>query len=86
MRKKPTTKLAPIDANTTNQVCELPRDNVDTDEHWIITDGATVTIAAQRPGVAATAMVKLPKPTFDAFVRWYTTGRWRTPRKKAVPS
>lgn len=72
-------KLTPRTARTVADVCALRHDNVATPEHWIITDGRRVTIAAQRTGEPCTGKVSLPLATFEAFIDWYDTGRFRSP-------
>jgi hypothetical protein len=73
-------KLTPIEANTISKTCKLPRDNVSTDEWWMLTDGLHVTICEQMVGSQAENCVRVPKKVFDAFARWYMTGKWRCPR------
>lgn len=77
MAKKTTPRLANGD-----DVLALTRDNVGTEDYWIITDGFTVTLACQKVGEPSTAMVSLPKVVFDAFADWYMTGNWKRPRKR----
>lgn len=80
-KRKQAKILTPRQARTLDQVCAMPRDNVGTDEHWLLVDGHTVAICQQRDGESPTAKIVMPRETFDAFADWYTTGRWRKPRR-----
>ena len=75
-------ELTPRKAKTLQVIAALPRDNVGTEHHWIILDGGNVTIAAQQPGSPPTAIITIPRETFEAFADWYNTGVWRKPRKR----
>jgi len=76
-------RLTPMEANTIEQVCELPRDNIDCNGFWILSDGCEVTIAKQEVGSPSTQKVNIPKPVFDYFVRWYATGKmFNKPRRR----
>ena len=75
--------MTPREAKTIAQVYDLPRDNVDTDAHWILTDGITITLRAQRNGEPSTESITLPRATFEAFIDWYNTGKFKRPQKKA---
>jgi hypothetical protein len=77
---------APREAKTLDELCSIPRDNVGTNDHWIITDGCEVTLAAQRSGSLPTATVSIPRATFEAFIDWYNTGIWRKPRARKAAS
>jgi hypothetical protein len=74
--------MTPREAKTFDELCKLPRDNVDTDAHWLMADVDTVTIAAQRNSEECTAKVKLPRATFEAFIDWYNTGKWKARRSR----
>lgn len=79
--------MTPREAKTFDDICSLPRDNVSTDEHWIIINGENdVCISTQRNGEPRTESVHLPRETFEAFIDWYNTGKWKKPRKKKVKS
>jgi hypothetical protein len=82
MKKRATAAktITPRNAASFNEICEMRRDNVSTREHWMITDGHTVTLATQKNGQAATESVSMPRKTFDAFADWYMTGTWKAPR------
>ena len=77
--KKAAPVVAPIDAKTFEQICAMPRDNVDAAQFWMITDGEFVTIAEQEPGREPVGKVSVKRKVFDAFVRWYMTGEWSGP-------
>lgn len=81
--KRKVTK-APIDARTFEDICAMPRDNVEAEDFWMITDGYEVTIADQKSGAHPTQKISLPRDVFDAFVKWYVTGRFRKPSRKAA--
>lgn len=70
----------PIDCKTVDDVCRLPRDNVDIGDFWMLTDGFQVTMAHQVVGAPATS-VSMPRDTFNKLIAWYTTGVW--PQRKA---
>lgn len=76
--------MTPREAKTFEQICELDRDNVDTDEHWMILDsgGDEITLAAQQLGKPSSAKISMPRATFEAFIDWYNTGTFRKPRAK----
>jgi hypothetical protein len=63
--------LSPRKARTDNELCQMRRDNFDTDNHWILTDTFRVTIAAQKLGEGATQSITVPRKTFDKLVDWY---------------
>lgn len=53
-------------------VAQRKADNFIKDDFWILCDGFTVTIAEQRSGEQATQAIRVPKATFDYFVKKYT--------------
>ena len=80
-RKSQKRVRSPREAETFDQVRELPRDNVSIGSHWMLYDGYEVTIALQRRGEGAQAMVSMPRWKFDRFSRWWQTGEWGRPKK-----
>lgn len=74
MRKK--RNLLPIEARSFKQACKLRRDNVDTDDYWILIDAMrdTVTIGKQRAGEPSEWMHAIERKDFDKLVRWYVLG------------
>ena len=71
---------APCDAKTLNQLCELPRDNIDAGKWgWIIVDEDAVGIRQQRPGEESTQDITIPRTVFEKFARWYLTGSTNKP-------
>ena len=50
----------------------LRRDNFDKGDFWIVCDGFTVTLAEQRVGESPSQTIRIPKTTFDFFVKRYT--------------
>ena len=63
--------MRPYDAKNLDKVCTLRRDNFDTNDCWILTDGHRVTIAEQKVGEAATQSITLPRATFNKLIAWY---------------
>ena len=71
-------KHSPKTAKTFEQVCTLRSDNADAGDFWIITDGPTVSLNAQKLGHPASASITIPKEEFNRLIRWYhrpTKGR-----------
>lgn len=62
---------APKDCKTIVEICKLQTDNHSLKEHWIITDGYTVSLANQRSGEPATEIISMPKAKFDKLIEWY---------------
>ena len=50
----------------------LKRDNFDKGDFWFLSDGFNVTIAEQRVGESPAQSIRVPKATFDYFVKKYT--------------
>ena len=50
----------------------LQRDNFDKGDFWFLSDGFTVTLAEQRVGESPAQSIRVPKATFDYFVKKYT--------------
>jgi hypothetical protein len=74
MKKKSTPKyMSPYRADTTDKVCSLNRDNINGEDCWILTDGYTVTVTAQKPGEGPTGQVSLPRAQFAKLARWFFT-------------
>jgi hypothetical protein len=65
------TYLSPYGANTLDKVCRLGRDNFSAGEHWILTDGFTVSVTAQKAGSAPTRQVTIPRKEFNKLISWY---------------
>jgi hypothetical protein len=61
-----------LECQTEYDVSQRKRDNFDKDDFWITCDGFTVVIAEQRAGENTTQLIRIPKSTFDYFVRKYT--------------
>lgn len=74
-RRKRKQRLTPKAARTHKALCALPRDHVDTRNHWFMVGEKRVFIYAQRTGHAHTGRVEMPRRTFEMFARWYATGR-----------
>lgn len=68
-------KIAPIEARKFNQICTLPRDNLDAGGFWIQLDEGVVTIAKQKPGEPCENSMDIPRSAFDRLARWYVTGK-----------
>jgi hypothetical protein len=72
MKKAPT----PIQCKSLESICKMPRDNIDLPkDFWMITDGYEVTIAQQKAFEDPSQKISIPKPIFDACVKWYLTGK-----------
>lgn len=63
--------MKPIDCNSEEAVCSLSESVVETKDFWMLTDGNTIVIHRQTSGESSQEAVRIPKRTFDAFVRWY---------------
>ena len=57
-----------LEADTTEKVCALERDNQTFGGYWILSDGNTVSIAKQKTGEPAEAMVSVPLKVFRKMV------------------
>lgn len=68
------TTSIPALARTIDECAVMKRDNVSRGDFWIITDGYSVTLAAQKVGESATGVASIPRDVFLRFVRWYLTG------------
>lgn len=53
-------------------VAQRKADNFIKDDFWIVCDGFTVTLVEQREGESPTQSIRIPKATFDYFVKKYT--------------
>lgn len=73
--------MAPRDARNETDIRAMPRDNVESGDFWMITDGCQVSLAQQQIGKSPTASIGVPRKVFDAFVDWYMSGRWVAPRR-----
>ena len=76
-RKALTKPKAPIEANTFDEICKLPRDSLSTKEFWLQIDVGSVFLAQQRIGKACQAEISIPRKDFDRLVKWYMTGKAR---------
>lgn len=61
-----------MECNGENRIAELKRDNFDKGDFWFLCDGFNVSIAEQRVGESPTQAIRVPKATFDYFVKKYT--------------
>jgi hypothetical protein len=55
-----------------DQVLTLRRDNYTAGDYWILADGDTVTVCAQKVGESPIGSVTIPREEFNRLVRWYT--------------
>lgn len=68
-------KVAPQDARTFKQICELPRDNVSWGDFTIMFSGERdIHISEHAVGASPTQRLTIPRHVFEKFVRWYQTG------------
>lgn len=63
--------MRPCDAKNTDEVCALQRDNFDSSDFWILTDGYQVSIADQKRGAPPAQHINIPRPIFNRLVAWY---------------
>ena len=68
---KRTTRLAPKDAKTEQQVRQLKRKSYQAETAWISVESNSVFICEQVFGTPALGRVILQRKTFDAMIRWY---------------
>jgi phage I-like protein len=69
--------LTPKTANTEEEICKLNRDNVSTKNYWFLVEENHITLAKQKSGEQAEAAISIPKKTFNAFIKFYETGKMR---------
>jgi hypothetical protein len=69
------TTLVPSQAKNFSQVCQLPTDNAEYGDAWIILDWPSLVIKNQKLGEASTGSVTLSKRQFNRFVKWWQTGK-----------
>lgn len=81
---KTKTPRTPREARTMNQICAIPRDNIDRGDYWMMLGAGEVTLAKQQVGGPPDARLDIPRRVFDAFVDWYQTGQWPPKRKQKV--
>lgn len=70
---------APYQCKTFDEVCKIPRDNIDVgNSHWMMIDAGPadheVVITEQRSGDKASAQIRIPREVFVKMARWYLTG------------
>lgn len=70
---------------TERQSLRIRRDNLSTQDAWILVDVASdrVTLCNQKPGESATGEVHFSRKDFNKFVDWYT--RPQKMRKAGAP-
>lgn len=61
-----------MEINSDKDVAALKRDHFEKGDFWFLCDGFNVTIAEQRVGESPTQSIRVPKATFDYFVKKYT--------------
>jgi len=71
-----------MEVNTLDQLCRLTYDNVTAGDFWLLSDAATVTIAAQKVGESPSARVTMTRKDFNQLVRAYT----RQQRLRSTPT
>jgi hypothetical protein len=70
MRSKQNT-LRPIDARTFDQICGLPRDNIESGGYRICVDAEEVAIRHQRREQPVSEQIVIPRRAFNKIVKWY---------------
>lgn len=73
MRKSKAKTLAPYQCRSTNDLCQLQRDNLNFKRCWLLVNEGHVTIAEQVIGQNSTTMVRISKRAFESMARWYLT-------------
>lgn len=68
----PLVRLRSASESNLDQLCELGRDNWAYGNHWMLTDGYTVTVCAQKLGEKPTESITLPRRVFNALLKGYT--------------
>lgn len=63
--------MRPYDAKADSDLMKLRRDIKDTDDFWILHAGDHITLAEQRVGEPAKAMLTIPRRDFNKLIRWY---------------
>lgn len=58
-------------ANTEKQICSVYRDNLSTEDYWIMGNPDSVTIAKQRNGESSEWIVQIPKKDFNKLIDFY---------------
>lgn len=61
--------MRPYDAKGENS--NLPNDNHEVGDFWILTDGFHVTIREQMTGESPTQGVSIPRTEFNRLIDWY---------------
>ena len=61
-----------LECKNDTDVASRKADNFIKDDFWILCDGFTVTLAEQASGESCTQSIRIPKSTFDYFVKKYT--------------
>ena len=69
--------MTPKEAKTFEQICKLPRDNVESGDFSIVLGSQEIYLAEQRPGEDRKQHIEIPRLNFNALVKWYLTGRKR---------
>lgn len=66
-----------MECKSVEDAAQLKRDNFAKGDFWMLCDGVTVSIAEQRVGDSPTQSIRVPKATFDFFVKKYTEQQLR---------
>lgn len=64
-------KLSPRRANTHNKICCLRTDHKSTEDHWILVEENTVSIANQKSCEKSEGMLTIDKKQFNSIIDWY---------------
>jgi len=64
------TAVAPCVA-TSNEICRLARDNTNSGNFSLSTDGYRVYVGDQAMGEAPKQGIEMPRKTFNRLLRWY---------------
>jgi len=75
-KKKPT----PREARTFEQINGLLQDCLHAGPHCLLVCDGCVKISDGY--TKAASVIRMPRKTFEAFIDWYNTGKYRKPRKK----
>ena len=72
--------MQPYDAKTEKHLLSMSRDNITFGDFWMLNSSDHVTMAHQKVGEGARAMLSMPKKEFNRMVAWYM--RDQKPRKR----
>ena len=69
--------MTPREARTAKDFMNLENFFAKVADHKLLVQKESVTI-----GVVGFASISIPRATFEAFIDWYNTGKFKNPRKR----